>query len=201
MKLLWLFMGNNTIDVTSYCSVGTILYRGSGRFTSHTTHSNFPFFLIKNDRYHLGISWRSSNLTVSCRQFYTYLFIVRDGSFNPLHPARTLFSQLAVDACTKMESERYWLKQTKMRLRSDSYIPLQEGIRNDVDSENPSKVCILPSTFTGIPRYMNKRTHARRHDLCSSLWPTRPFRHFHLQSEVDWSYQRITSGTMSIRQT
>ena len=91
--------------------------------------------------------------------YYAYRFMTRATDFNPLHRSRDLFHQFAVDMAAKMESERLcYIKLNQKQLRSDSYVHLRDGVRNDVDPRNLGTVCILPSTFTGGPRYMHERT-------------------------------------------
>ncbi|CAE1327684.1 unnamed protein product [Acanthosepion pharaonis] len=65
----------------------------------------------------------------------------------------------------------------------DSYIHLRDGLPSDVDPRNLGKLCILPSCYTGGPRYMHERTpdamtyvrHYGRPDLfvtftCNPKW-------------------------------
>ncbi|CAE1307845.1 unnamed protein product [Acanthosepion pharaonis] len=84
----------------------------------------------------------------------------------------------------KMESERLgFIKLNKSKLRTDSYIHLRDGLRSDGDPRNLGKPCILPSSYTGGPRYMHERTqdamiyvrHYGRPDLfvtftCNPKW-------------------------------
>lgn len=57
-----------------------------------------------------------------------------------------------------MESERLcYIVTYQTHLRSDRYILLGDGIRNDSDPKKLGKVFMLPSAFIGSPRYMNKR--------------------------------------------
>lgn len=63
-KLLGLFMGNSTIDGTSWCSAGTVISRWSVRPTGSTHIFQYTFLFPE--------------------------FMVRDGSFNPLNRARTI---------------------------------------------------------------------------------------------------------------
>lgn len=81
----------------------------------------------------------------------------RVGSINPLHRAQDLFHQFSVDMAAKMERLGF-IKLNQKRLRCDCYIHLQDGIRNEVNPRNLEKACILPSSFTGGPRYMHART-------------------------------------------
>ncbi|CAE1318262.1 unnamed protein product [Acanthosepion pharaonis] len=84
----------------------------------------------------------------------------------------------------KMESERLgFIKLNQSKFRTDSYIHLRDGLRSDGDPRNLGKPCILPSSYTGGPRYMHERTqdamtyvrHYRRPDLfvtftCNPKW-------------------------------
>jgi hypothetical protein len=61
------------------------------------------------DGYHINILQKNNQnrtKTVSCMQFYSYTFMVRETSLNHLHYNKTLFSQFTVDMMTKMISER-----------------------------------------------------------------------------------------------
>ncbi|CAE1282496.1 unnamed protein product [Acanthosepion pharaonis] len=75
------------------------------------------------------------------------------------HRSRQLFHQFIVDMAAKMESERLcYIKLNQTKLRCDSYIHFRDALRNDADPRNIFKMCILPATFTGSPRYMHART-------------------------------------------
>ena len=96
--------------------------------------------------------------TVSCRKFYAYHLMIRD-PINHLHKAGDLFLQYIVDMYVKMESERLlYIKLHQKELRVDNYIHLRDGINNDVGQEGLGQLVILPSSFTGSPRYMHERT-------------------------------------------
>ncbi|XP_043476306.1 uncharacterized protein LOC122507576 [Leptopilina heterotoma] len=59
----------------------------------------------------------------------------------------------------KIESERLIFIQThQTQLRAENYIHLQDAIRRDGNLESLGQVVILPSSFTGGPRYMHSRT-------------------------------------------
>ena len=59
----------------------------------------------------------------------------------------------------KVISERLlYIRTHQKELRAKSYIYLRDGINNDVSGENLGQLCILPSSFTGSPRYMHERT-------------------------------------------
>ena len=76
-----------------------------------------------------------------------------------LHKAGELFLQYIVDMYVKAESERLlYIKLHQKELRADKYIHLCDGINNDVGQEGLGQLVILPSSFTGSPRYMHERT-------------------------------------------
>ena len=121
---------------------------------------------------------------VSACDYYAFQFMVRNNTSQHLFRAQKLLNQYAVDMYAKIEAERLlYIKTNQNNLRSESYIHLQDAIANDVNiSERGTKV-ILPSSFTGSPRYMHMHTQdticiARKYgrpDLfitftCNSKW-------------------------------
>ncbi|CAE1325026.1 unnamed protein product [Acanthosepion pharaonis] len=123
-------------------------------------------FTYGDDRYHFGIPLHTpggqpttSSKALSCKAFYSYRFMVRDGHFNMLHTCRELFHQFAADITAKMKLERLcFIRNHWKQLHSDSYIHLRDSLRNEVNPRDLGKLCILPSTYTGGPRYMHERT-------------------------------------------
>jgi len=117
-------------------------------------------------------------------QFYAYRFMLRSDSFNHWHRCLDLFSQFAVDMYVKMESERLaYIRTHQQELRAESYIHLRDAVNSDANISELGQLCILPSTFTGGPRYMHARTqdamtyvrHYGRPDLfitftCNPKW-------------------------------
>ncbi|CAE1327932.1 unnamed protein product [Acanthosepion pharaonis] len=140
-----------------------IRYRGGGLRHISGTHRSYDclqyplLFPYGSDGYHFKIQIcrassdsMSTSKTVSCRAYYAYMFMVREGQ---------LFLQFAVDMAAKMESERLGLiKLNQSKLRTDSYIHLRDGLRSDGDPRNLGKPCILPCSYTGGPQYMHERT-------------------------------------------
>eukprot|EP00106_Octopus_bimaculoides_P009294 XP_014776736.1 PREDICTED: uncharacterized protein LOC106873752 [Octopus bimaculoides] len=121
-------------------------------------------FVYGEEGYHFGIPQHHpqrpdecTSKNVSCMEFYSYRLMTRGNSMNHLHCSRDLFYQFVVDIYTKMESERCFVHHNQKKLRSENYIHLQDGIINDVLLQDIGQVCILPSSFTGGPRYMHER--------------------------------------------
>jgi len=106
-------------------------------------------FVMGEDGYYLTIPQEGTarNKTVTGMQFYAFRLIVGDG-FNPLHYYRDLFSQYIIDMLAKIISERL------------NYICLRGILNQDanVDPSNIGQRVILPSSFTGSPRYLHEKT-------------------------------------------
>ncbi|CAE1251309.1 unnamed protein product [Acanthosepion pharaonis] len=123
----------------------------------------FPY---GDDGYHFGIPLHTpggqpttSSKALPCNAFYLYRLMVSDGDFNLLHRCRELFHQFAVDMVAKMESERLcFIQNHQKQLCSDSYVHLRDSLRNEVNPGDLEKLCFLPSTYTGGPRYIHGGT-------------------------------------------
>ena len=95
----------------------------------------------------------------SALQFYCYRVMFRQHQYNHLHYFRQLLNQYLVDMYAKIETERLmFIKMNQKKLRSENYVHLQDALREDGNTENLGQLVILPSTFTGSPRYMHERT-------------------------------------------
>nr|XP_026487949.1 uncharacterized protein LOC113394741 [Vanessa tameamea] len=146
----------------------------------------FPF---GSDGYCINIPQQNTaarSKTISCMQFYAFRLMVRINDFNSLHYFKGLFNQYCVDMAAKMISERLdFIKRNQKKLRAEEYIHLRDAVANDgnTDASNIGQHVILPSSFTGSPRYMNEKsqdamTYVRkfgRPDLfitftCNSEW-------------------------------
>jgi hypothetical protein len=119
--------------------------------------------------------------------FYAYRKVVRDINFNRILRATTLFHQFLVGIYAKIETERLnFLKHNQRQLRAENYIHLKDSVdREGAQREvrDVGRVVLLPSSFTGGPRYMHERTHdamtyVRKHErpdlfitvTCNSSW-------------------------------
>lgn len=98
--------------------------------------------------------------TISAARFYSFRIMIRQGEDNHLVYFRSLFSQFLVDMYAKIETERLtYIRNNQAQLRADSYIHLRDAIgRQDVDVQQLGQKVVLPSSFTGGPRYMHERT-------------------------------------------
>ncbi|XP_055908459.1 uncharacterized protein LOC129943200 [Eupeodes corollae] len=165
-------------------------------------------FICGEDGYCIGIptifpatGQINLNKTVSCMQFYSYRFMVRDNETNFLLLFRKLFSQFVVDMAAKMISARLnFIRTHQKTLRAENYIHLRDAVNNDanVNPRNVGQQIILPSTFTGSPRYLHEKnqdamTYVRKHgrpDLfitmtCKPEWQDIKTELFSRQKSVD----------------
>ncbi|UYV76902.1 hypothetical protein LAZ67_14002340 [Cordylochernes scorpioides] len=59
----------------------------------------------------------------------------------------------------KVETERLsFIRRNQKKLRTENYIHLQDALRADENLANIGQIVILPSSFTGGPRYLHERT-------------------------------------------
>ena len=98
--------------------------------------------------------------------YYRYHIMIRQ-NVSVLLRVKRLFQQYLVDAYCKIETERLqFLRCEQTALRADCYQDLRDAILDrDGDPNNVGHRIILPSTFTGGPRYM----HERQQDAMSTL--------------------------------
>ena len=113
----------------------------------------FPY---GTDGYHIYLR-QSSGKKVSQTDYYSFHMMIRPNNY--LLQARHLFQQFLVDRYCKMETERLlFIRREQKHLRADSYQYLRDSLfRDDGDPTHVGQRVILPSTFTGGPRYMHER--------------------------------------------
>lgn len=136
------------------------------RISAYDTLQYPLMFCRGEDGYNFGIynvdprtGTPNYNKKTSAMQFYSFLIQLRDNEQPYLHRFRGLFNQFLVDVYAKIETERLVFIRTNQRqLRAENYIDLRDALEQDSDPENLGRMVILPSTFTGGPRYMAERT-------------------------------------------
>ncbi|CAD0193940.1 unnamed protein product [Chrysodeixis includens] len=98
-------------------------------------------------------------------QFYAVRLMVRINNFNSRYYFKGLFNQFCVDMAAKMISERLNFMKKKKKLGAEEYIHLRDAMVNDtnVNASNVGQHVILPSSFTGSPRYMNEKSQVPCH--------------------------------------
>ncbi|GFQ78149.1 hypothetical protein TNCT_436381 [Trichonephila clavata] len=116
----------------------------------------YPLLFVRgDDGYDLNI--KDVNKANS-NDYYAYRMMQRVIEFNTLLRCPRLFQQYIVNMYTKVENERLrFTRLNQLKLRAENYSVLLEEVRNDynVNSENLGKLVVLPSSFTGGPRYMH----------------------------------------------
>lgn len=96
---------------------------------------------------------------MSCLQFYAYRLMKRTSDANHLLRCCAPFQQYVVDMYAKIESERLrYFSLNQKKLRVEEYAHLRDAISNDHGGDSIGRLTILPSSFTGGPRYMHERT-------------------------------------------
>ena len=109
------------------------------------------------DGWHVNLKLQNGK-KLTALVYYRYHIMVRQ-NVSVLLRAKQLFQQFLVDAYCKIETERLkFLRHEQTALRADCYLDLRDAILDsDDDPRNVGRRVILPSTFTGGPRYMHER--------------------------------------------
>ena len=94
--------------------------------------------------------------SVTMREYYGYTLQQRPFEGKLLFISGKLFQQYIVDASTCIEENRIqWIRQNQKVLKSDIYKGLKDVIvAGDICVKTLGKRIVLPSSFTGSPRYM-----------------------------------------------
>nr|XP_025660692.1 uncharacterized protein LOC112756337 [Arachis hypogaea] len=94
--------------------------------------------------------------TISMREFFSYRIQMRFNESPIMLQSMRLFQQFLVDAYTMIEAERLsFIRHNQPKLRVDKYIALHESlVRGEASAVATGQRIILPSSFTGGPRYM-----------------------------------------------
>ena len=111
------------------------------------------------DIYHFGVTdYTATNkkTRVSMKEYFAYTLQDRHNTFSMTLNATRLCQQFIVDAYTMIESERMsYVQKNQPDLRSETYNKLAKLAENeDSGVKLRGKKVILPSSFTGSPRYM-----------------------------------------------
>ena len=109
------------------------------------------------DGWHINLKLQNGR-KLTAMVYYRYHIMIRQ-NMSVLLRAKRLFQQYLVDAYCKIETERLqFLRREQTTLRADCYQDLRDAILDrDGDPNNVGRRIILPSTFTGGPRYMHER--------------------------------------------
>ncbi|CAI6353884.1 unnamed protein product [Macrosiphum euphorbiae] len=106
--------------------------------------------------FNVNLNEYNSHKTVSSKH---YRLMVRHHIYNHLHNYRKLINKYWVNMYAKIESERLlFIRNNQSKLRAEDYIHLRDAIENDGQVNDIGQLFILPSSFTGGPRYMHEKT-------------------------------------------
>ena len=135
---------------------------------THRSYDALQYPLIfwqGEDGYHFQLRQRNpatgmlQTKKISAMEFYAYRMMMRCSSFNFLLRSRGLFQQFIVDMYAKIESERLrYIRLNQRTLRVEQYAHLRDAVINDGNIADMGQLIILPSSFTGGPRYMHERS-------------------------------------------
>ena len=114
-------------------------------------------FSYGTDGWHINLK-SANGRKLTAMVYYRYHIMVRQ-QVPVLLKAKRLFQQFLVDAYCKIETERLqFLRREQKALRADCYQDLRDAmVDGDGDPRNVGRRVILPSSFTGGPRYMHER--------------------------------------------
>ncbi|GKV14803.1 hypothetical protein SLEP1_g25620 [Rubroshorea leprosula] len=120
----------------------------------------FPY---GEDGYHVGIPYhknegkrKTKRQTLTMTEYYGYIIQFRRNEGNTLILGGRLFQQFVVDAFIAIEEEHLrYVRNEQDKWRMELYKNVCDVIvRGDTMAESVGKRIILPSSFTGSPRYM-----------------------------------------------
>ena len=75
-----------------------------------------------------------------------------------------MLNQYIADMYIKIETERLnYIRFNQSKLRVEEYIHLQDAVSKDGEQAEVGQLVILPSSFTGGPRYMHEHTQYAMH--------------------------------------
>ena len=113
----------------------------------------------RTDIYHQGITDdtpEKDRKYVTMREWFAYRIQDRPAKFSNILHGRRLFQQFLVDGYTMVEAERMlYVRNQQKELRCETYSRLAEAAESsNQQNKKRGKKVILPSSFTGSPRYM-----------------------------------------------
>ena len=147
----------------------------------------YPFlFIYGEDRYHYNLQTSPSKENrLSSTDYVAYRIQHRQDEFSLLLRSGRLFQQYLVDMWAAAEQNRLnYLRYHQNEIRASLYSGLTDAINNDANLNDIGQRLILPSSYTGSPRYMKQclqdslalACYFRQIDLfitvtCNPNWP------------------------------
>ena len=107
--------------------------------------------------WHWGLTLANSQDRLKQRPYYRFRLHLRANEYPIIFKAKRLFQQYLVDTWAVCEQNKLdWIGDNQRKIRSDLYGGLEDALLgDDVDVRSTGRL-ILPSSFTGGPRYMAK---------------------------------------------
>ena len=146
-------------------------------------HQNMPYDPFPN------VNLPQTRGSITLLQYYSAQMAIRAEIFSPILHGGRLFQQWCCDCYMRIEENNLnYLRLNQNQLRTELYSGLGDYVRRMADNQEelppPGKICILPSSFVGSPRYMHQAyqdsmaivTAFGKPDLfitftCNSNWP------------------------------
>ena len=102
-----------------------------------------------------GVGDASRNVTL--REFISYHLMERKPVYNPILRGGMLFEEYLVTDFSQVEQQRLnFYRHHQDKLRVDTYNSAMEGLSQGLTGKGVGRRVILPTSFTGGPRYMNQ---------------------------------------------
>ncbi|KAK0595529.1 hypothetical protein LWI29_007547 [Acer saccharum] len=120
----------------------------------------FPY---GEDGFQLGIKYitndgkrKTKRQCVTMREYYAYRLQQQQNEAQTIFLSGRLFQQYLVDAYTCIKEDRLrWVRLNQPQLRAELYKGLKDVVlKGDLTPASTGKRIVLPSSFTGGPRYM-----------------------------------------------
>ncbi|KAG7532765.1 Nucleic acid-binding OB-fold [Arabidopsis thaliana x Arabidopsis arenosa] len=119
-------------------------------------------FCYGEDGYRPGIEkcyksgYNQKKKCISMRQWFAFRIQERENECHTLLRSRRLFQQFICDAYTTIETNRLsYIKFNQSKLRCENFNSIKEAAESGTtDMSEEGNQCLIPSSFTGGPRYM-----------------------------------------------
>ncbi|CAN0871855.1 hypothetical protein LINGRAHAP2_LOCUS9959 [Linum grandiflorum] len=155
-SLLFLMISNRIMrNVTSLCTHNKLDLLRITNLNPKYDALHFPLlFPHGEDGFHLGNRKREH---VTRREYYCFRLQYRDSEGTTLLRGGKVLQHFCIDVWTTIEEDRLrYIRDHQKELRSDVYKGLLEAFQQGDHSAAGRGNIILPSTFTGSPRYMHQ---------------------------------------------
>lgn len=108
--------------------------------------------------WHWGLRLSDASTRLTQRVYYRYRLHQRATEYPTIFLSKRLFQQYLVDAWAICDQNKLdWIRNHQSDIRADLYNGLQDALINDdVNAASLGRRFILPSSYTGGPRFMAK---------------------------------------------